>query len=84
MTATDPAATARRLSPAQKRALLWLPGDGSARKLPLTNAPRESTRMSLCLRELAKEAVTRDFHVAMHTTTLGLAVRAVLEAEVGE
>jgi hypothetical protein len=36
----DPAEIARRLSPAQKRALLWLPEDGGARQLN-NDAPRE-------------------------------------------
>ena len=32
MASDDPAAIARRLSPAQRRALLWLPGDGTPRE----------------------------------------------------
>ncbi len=70
----SPAAIARRLSPAQRRALMWLPADGCSRPLG-TKPPSMQAREFLRAMELM-EAPTPSIRRA---SALGLLVRAELE-----
>ena len=75
-----PAEVARRLSPAQRRALMWLSKNGKSRvaypecRAPKVNTMRAIVRIELCL----SLPFLWDGH-HWEATTLGLAVRAELE-----
>ena len=73
----DPAAIAARLTQAQRRALIWLPVTKTeAEKSPLATALQPLCDMGL--------AVCQPWWLdECHPTTLGQAVRAVLEVEGG-
>lgn len=81
MTADTPDATAQaiagRLSPAQKKALLWLPADGLTRSTLERHAPSKTTLEILSNRGLM--AKTSIFHRGI--TPFGDRVRALLAAE---
>lgn len=83
MTATDPVAIARRLSPAQKHALLWLPGDGGVVVIDRA-APSMIAREYLRAMGLMDAAPSGYGAGVRMATPLGLAVRAVLVKEGGE
>lgn len=72
----DPAEIARRLTKAQKRALLWLPEDGSATngtKLPLGLQNRHLKALA----EIGLCGIGGGW--GWHATALGTQVRAVVE-----
>lgn len=85
-----PAEIAARLTPARRRALLWLPGDGSAQSTVYANhtyglwsyqlaqACRRMVQLGLVHRTAASSTTPR---IMWNLTPLGLAVRAVLETE---
>ncbi len=74
-----PEQIAARLTPAQRKALLWLPGDGSATPPIHTdpNTPRRDVRHRLRAAHLAQFA----HGSAYCLTQLGQAVRAIVEKE---
>lgn len=71
-----PAAIAAKLTPAQRKALMWLPADGCSRPLGM-KPPSMQAREFLRAMDLM-EAPTPSMRRA---SPLGLAVRAVLEAQ---
>lgn len=84
---TTPAAIARRLTPRQREALLWLPGDGEEKDAPV----RSQLWSDLWL--MASFAITTDISVHLtrrsiqtghdnhwYATPLGIRVRAAVEA----
>jgi hypothetical protein len=81
MTAPDPHAIARRLTPAQKRALLWLPEDADSWKLRLEwlSPPQDIIHK---LHGLALASRFEDTDV-WSPTPLGAQVRAIVEQEQG-
>lgn len=81
---TDAATIARRLTPAQRRALLWLPADGSWRQgLGRENQQNGVTFSRIILMGLAAQKVCWANNPrppkTYGATPLGLAVRAELE-----
>lgn len=71
-----PAEIARRLTPAQRRALLWLPGDGSGRTLGRSAPP---VLVREWLRAMGLMQLNHLNH--RHLTSLGAAVRRIIEQE---
>ena len=71
-----PAEIAARLSPAQRRALLWLPADGCGR--PLGNKPPSMQAREFLRGVGLMEAPTPSIR---RLSNLGLRVRAALEQE---
>lgn len=81
MDAETPAAIAGKLTPAQRRALMWLPGDGKWKlrmHVDFTKPPGPSLLGKLVVRSLADWKNSRDGHV-WRVSERGLAVRAELE-----
>ena len=94
--APDPAEIARKLSPAQKRALLWLPADGSRVK-HTQGSPGKNSLWSMC--SVTKGNPTRGVAITYSLvgrqwismaagtefwlTPLGRKIRAELEKEAG-
>ena len=78
---TSAAAIARRLSPAQKRALLWLrPGEAQVRTDPVGEKIADRTMDSLHGRSLAMWVLCRGHALS----PLGLAVRQIVAAEAAD
>ncbi len=80
-----PAEIAARLTPAQKRALLWLPGDGEPRTRRNWReiVPRRDVLWRLCELGLAAEWESQQARplFAYSLTDFGQAVRAIVEQE---
>lgn len=81
---TTPAAIARRLTPRQREALLWLYEEGYERRwYGNTGGPSDpatNTLMSLCRLRLANYRGHGGFSTFYHLLPLGRRVRAVVEA----
>jgi hypothetical protein len=77
----DPADIARRLSPAQKRALLWLPGDGSDRPWYAGSGNFDGHKDLRGMALASGKADRHTFSMMRWATPLGLRVRALLEQE---
>jgi hypothetical protein len=77
-----PAEIAAKLTPAQKRALLWLPADGSGRNNRGAGRPRADIQWRLKFHR-AGQMIEQKFIAycgdVVRLTPLGLAVRAIIE-----
>lgn len=75
----DAAEIARGLSKAQKKALMWLPGNGSTRQIGTPSAPIWPTMRALQVRGL----IDRDWAVldGWRALQFGLQVRAALQQQ---